>query len=192
MPDSAWERVDLVQVRGKGLSAGDLEELARGWVERLAGIARVVVNDRSDVAVAAGAAGAHLGADDVPLPDARRTAPPGFVLGASAHDRAELLRAAAEGADYAGLGALYPTETKPGARPFDAARAGLDAPVEELAIPVLAIGGIDAGRVCGAFRVPAVTGVAVSGAVQRASDPARAIENVRAALDDAWKERGTR
>jgi thiamine-phosphate diphosphorylase len=181
--------VDLVQVRGKDLSAGALEELAGGWVARLEGIARVVVNDRIDVALAAGAGGAHLGADDIPLEEARRVVPGPFLLGASTHDREELLAAARAGADYAGLGAFFGTATKPGARALDVARTGLDAPVEELAIPVLAIGGIGPQRVADALRVPAVTGVAVSGAIQYAPDPAGAIDELRAALEVAWEGR---
>lgn len=189
MPDSSWSRVDIVQVRGKDLSAGELEELARGWVARLAGVSRVVVNDRVDVALAAGAMGAHLGDDDLPLEDARRAAPRPFLLGASTHNREELLHAAAAQADYAGLGAFFSTSTKAGARPLGPADAGLDAPLAELEIPVLAIGGIDASKVAAALRVPAVTGVAVSGAIQESSDPAGAIASLRTALEEAWEER---
>jgi thiamine-phosphate pyrophosphorylase len=182
--------VDLVQVRGKVLPAGELEELAAGWVERLAGLPnRVIVNDRTDAALAANADGVHLGPDDVPVGAARGTAPGGFVIGTSAHDRDELLRAQAAGADYAGLGAFHATGTKPGARPLDLDRDGLRTPIENLSIPVLAIGGIDASRIAGALRVPAVTGIAVSAAVQAADDPEQAIERLREALEEAWKLR---
>lgn len=189
MPDSIWAKVDLVQVRGKSVTAAELEDVASGWVRRLNGTVPVIVNDRCDVAVAAGADGSHLGQDDLPLSEARRLAPPGFLLGASAHSREELLRAAAQGADYAGLGAFFDSPTKPSSRVLDFEDAGLDAPIEGLGIPVLAIGGVDAGRVVEAFRIPAVTGVAVSGFVQGASDPGQAIEDMRGALEKVWRGR---
>lgn len=185
-----WSRVDLVQVRGKALPAGELEDLASGWVARLARLpTRVIVNDRADAALAASAHGVHLGSDDLPPEAVRTTAPAGFLIGVSARDRDELLRAQAAGADYIGLGAFHATGTKPDARPLAPERDGLCASIEELSIPVLAIGGIDARRVAGAFRVPAVTGVAVSAAVQAADDPGQAIGGLREALDEAWKVR---
>jgi thiamine-phosphate pyrophosphorylase len=182
----------MVQVRGKGLAAGELEEVAAAWVERLAGLpSRVVVDDRPDVALAARADGVHLGAEDLPLEAARALAPR-LLLGASTHDREELLAAQAAGADYAGLGAFHATGTKSRAQLLDPERAGLWDPVPGLAIPVLAIGGLDASRTAGALRVPAVTGIAVSAAVQEADDPERAIERLREALDEAWMAREER
>lgn len=190
LSDAAWSRVDLVQVRGKALAAGELEELSAGWVERLADLpVRVIVNDRADAALAANAHGVHLGPDDLPLEAARAVAPVGFLIGASAHDRDELLRAQAAGADYAGLGAFHATGTKPGARPLDPDRDGLRAPIENLSIPVLAIGGLDASRIAAALRVSAVTGIAVSAAIQAADDPAHAIERLRGAVQEAWQAR---
>ena len=172
------------------MAAGELEELAAGWVERLAGLpVRVVVNDRLDVALATRAHGAHLGADDLPLETARRLAPSGFILGASTHDRRELLAAQASGADYGGLGAFYPTGTKSGARLLEPDRNGLSSPVAGLSIPVLAVGGLDASRVARAFRSPAVTGVALSSAIQAAEEPGTAIERLREALEEAWRAR---
>ena len=186
--DHAWARVDLVQVRGKRLAAGELEELTRGWMARLAGLpVRVVVNDRLDVALAAGADGVHLGRADLPLEAAREMVPDGFVIGGSSHDREELLAVQSAGADYAGLGAFSGTSTKPDARPLDADRAGLGGPVEGLEIPVLAIGGVVPASVERAFGIPAVTGVAVSGAIQSAEDPGAAIEALFCALAAVWE-----
>lgn len=185
-----WSRVDLVQVRAKGLSSGELETLAAGWVDRLAALTpHVIVNDRPDVALAAGAHGAHLGSDDLSLSAARSLAPAGFLLGASAHGREELLAAQTAGADYAGLGAFHATGTKPDSQPLDLDRDGLRLPVEELTIPVLAIGGMDGVRLADALRIPAVTGVAVSAVIQSAPDPEAAIDELRGALEDAWRAR---
>lgn len=187
--DEEWARVDLLQVRGKDLPAGEMEELVRAWIARLAGLpTRVVVNDRLDVALAAGADGVHLGQEDLPLDRARSLAPPGFLLGASTHGRGELLAAQRSGADYAGLGAFFGTGTKPGAGLLEPAGAGVLSTIPDLEIPVLAIGGITPARVDEALRIPAVTGVAVSGAIQEAPDPGRAIRDHHWALHAAWEE----
>lgn len=184
LDEEAWSAVDLVQVRGKCLSPADLEGAARDWVERLEGVpTAVIVNDRVDVALAVGADGAHLGGDDMPLEAARESVPEGFLLGRSAHTRDELLLAQAAGADYAGLGAFYPSSTKPEAVPLDPSRAGLLAPFPALTIPVLAIGGLTVSRVADVLRVPVITGVAVSGAIRDAADPRRAVRELREALD---------
>lgn len=187
--DEDWTRVDLLQVRGKALPAGELEDLTRAWIARLAGLStRIVVNDRLDVALATGAHGVHLGREDLPLDRARALAPPGFLVGGSTHGRDELLAAQAAGADYAGLGAFFVTETKPEAHPLEPSEAALTAPIPELEIPVLAIGGLTSARVVQALRIPAVTGVAVSAAIQAASDPGAAIRDLHQALDRAWGE----
>ena len=166
---SAWGDVDLVQVRGKGLPAGDFERLVVRWLEAAAGTpTRIVVNDRLDVALATGAHGVHLGRTDLPVREARRVAP-GLLLGASAHDREELVEAQRSDADYAGLGAFHASRTKPAALLLDPVRAGLLEPVPELRLPVLAIGGITPERIPEAFALPVVTGVAVSEAIQAAN-----------------------
>ncbi|HET6637630.1 MAG TPA: thiamine phosphate synthase [Gemmatimonadota bacterium] len=186
-----WGMVDLVQVRGKDLPAAELEALARVWIDAL-GRPRstlVVVNDRLDVALAAGADGVHLGRADLPPAEARSLAPRDFLIGVSAHDRPELGLAQRSEADYAGLGAFYPTRTKAGAAVLASGDAAWRMPVPELTIPVVAIGGIAAGRVPEVMALPAVTGIAVSEAIQGAPDPAEAIRGLRSALDRAWRER---
>lgn len=185
---AAWGAADLVQVRGKGLAAGDLEALVRGWLAAVAADAtRIVVNDRLDVALATGAHGVHVGRADLP-PEAIRARAPELLLGMSAHDRAELLEAQAAGADYAGLGAFYGSRTKPEAVVLDRGRAGLLGPSPGLRIPVLAIGGITAERIPDVLSVPVVTGIAVSEAIQGAIDPAEAVARLRSALDRAWAD----
>ena len=185
--DDAWARIDVLQVRGKTLRAGELESLTRAWIARLAGLpTRIVVNDRLDVALASGAHGVHLGQEDLPIDVARSLAPPGFLIGGSTHDRAELLAAQAAGADYAGLGAFFGTGTKAGAQRLDPSLAGVAASIPDLEIPVLAIGGITPGQVVETLRMPAVTGIAVSAAIQEAPDPRDAIRDFRRALQRAW------
>ena len=100
--------VTAIQLRLKSATPRELVDLARTLVAALA--VPVLVNDRPDVALAAGAAGVHLGPDDLPVSLARRIAPPGFVIGASVGsvDEAEL----AVEADYWGIGPWRETTTK--------------------------------------------------------------------------------
>ncbi|AOU99045.1 thiamine-phosphate diphosphorylase [Acidihalobacter yilgarnensis] len=103
-----------------------------------------IVNDDLDLAVACGADGLHIGADDAPLAEARARLGPEAVIGISCYNRLDLAReAAAAGADYLAFGSLYPSQTKP-----EAVAAGLalihDA--RTFGRPVCAIGGIDAGN----------------------------------------------
>lgn len=100
--------VTSVQLRLKGASARELAAAARALVGALR--VPVLVNDRPDVALASGAAGVHLGPGDLPVALARRMAPPGFILGASAGSPEEA--SAAAGADYWGVGPWRATETK--------------------------------------------------------------------------------
>jgi len=187
----AWRSVDVVQVRGKDLPAGDLEALVRLWLGALERhpSTLVVVNDRLDVALAAGADGVHVGREDLPVADVRRLAPQGFVIGVSAHSRRDIELAQRSEADYAGLGAFYPTRTKAGAPIRDFGGPEWRSPIPELTMAVVAIGGITASRVAEVVAVPAVTGIAVSEAIQDAREPAEAIRMLRSALDSAWRER---
>ena len=184
--DETWSYVDLVQVRGKALSTGELESAARRWVRRLRDLPTlVIVNDRVDVALAAGADGTHLGRSDLGIRRAREVAGEGFVLGASTHNREELLEAQDGGADYAGLGAFYLSPTKHDTTQLELNRAGLEDRVSGLTIPVLAIGGVTVERIPAVLEVPAITGVAVGSAIQHARDPARAIRDLRVELKRA-------
>jgi thiamine-phosphate diphosphorylase len=100
---------------------------------------RVVVNDRTDVALAAGADGVHLRSDGPPVAAVRAITPRGFLVGRSAHDDEEIDRAA--GADYLIFGTVFATPSKPGVK-----GQGLDAlrrAVERFHGPVLAIGGVN-------------------------------------------------
>lgn len=130
--------VSAVQLRRKHADARDLAEEGRALIAALP--VPVLINDRLDVALAVGAAGAHLGPDDFPVAAARRLTPPGFLIGASVGGPAEAEFGAE--ADYWGIGPWRATRTKPDAgAPLGA--AGFSA-ILALAgrIPCVAIGGV--------------------------------------------------
>lgn len=173
-PDGAGT-VDAVQVRAK--QASDREVVA--WTRQLVAELRprgrrVIVNDRLDLALAAGADGVHLGRNDLAVADARALAPEGFLVGATCRSPEHAVRARVEGADYAGVGPVHATPTKPGL-PDPLGLDVLAATARE--IPAIAIGGITAARVRDVMAAGA-HGVAVVAAVWRDPDPLRAAREI--------------
>lgn len=141
-----------------------------------------VVDDRVDLALAAGAGGVHVGADDLPVDAVRRVAGPDLIIGATARDPEAARARVAEGADYLGAGPTYATTSKDGLPdPLGPQRVGEVA--RSVAVPVLAIAGITAGRVP-ALLAEGVAGVAVIGAVTRAADPPAAVREFLRALPE--------
>lgn len=130
--------VTSVQLRLKRVEPRELVMLARNLVAAVP--VPVLVNDRLDVAMAAGAAGVHLGADDLPVALARRVAPPGFLIGASVGGIAEL--EAGQGADYWGVGPWHPSTTKPDAGAALGAEGFRRIVAQAGGIPCIAIGGV--------------------------------------------------
>lgn len=108
-----------------------------------------IVNDRVDLALAAGADGVHLGQDDLPLPEARslakRSGRRDLLIGLSTHSPEQALAAEREGADYIGYGPVYATRTKENNVPA-VGPASLEAVLKSVSIPVVAIGGIKLGH----------------------------------------------
>jgi thiamine-phosphate diphosphorylase len=139
--------VHLVQVRERDLDGGPLTRLVASCVDAVRGTGtRVLVNDRLDVALAAGAHGVHLRADSFSARRARASAPSPFLIGRSVHSLAEAVAAADEGAaDYLIFGTVYETSSKPG-RPV-AGVAELASVAAATPLPVLAIGGITPARI---------------------------------------------
>lgn len=138
------------------------------------GGARLIVNDRADIALAAGADGVHLGADDLPVRAVRAIVGPTALIGASCRDAESARRAEAEGADYLGVGPAFATSTKSGL-PEALGPAGVGRVAAAVGVPVIAIGGVDAGRATALMEAGA-WGIAVCGAVFAASDPLAAVE----------------
>lgn len=139
---AAHAGVHLIQIRQPQLEGGALTRLVERAVLAAKGTpARILVNDRVDVALAAGAHGVHLRADSMPAARVRAIAPPAFVIGRSAHAPDEGARAAQTGnLDYLIFGTVFPSRSKPGVAP-----AGVDALAAACAgvpLPVLAVGGM--------------------------------------------------
>lgn len=179
--------VDALQLREKALADRELLARARALVEmaRPSGGA-VVVNDRADIAVLAGAHGVHLGQDDLTVGDVRKLAGSGLIVGVSASTPEQAIAAAGDGADVIGIGAMFPTMTK---RKDRIAGPGLlraclgDARVAS--VPHLAIGGITAENVGEAVDAGA-RGVAVSGAVCGAQDPGSVCAALLEGVSGSW------
>ena len=170
----------MIQLRDKTLGGRELLTAARA-IQALCGSfgATCIVNDRVDVALAAGADGAHVGQTDLPPPEARALLR-GRILGVSAHTVEEAVAAEAAGADYIGVGAIYATTSKANAR----APLGPEALARFRAavrIPIVAIGGITAENVGPVIRAGA-DGVAVIAAVVGAPDIAEAARRLCAQI----------
>jgi thiamine-phosphate pyrophosphorylase len=165
--------ISSVQVRCKACPDRDRYELAKSAVAlcRAAG-ATCLVNDRVDIALAAGADGAHVGSEDLPVAVARRLLGPSAVLGVTARSPEEALAAERDGADYIGAGPCYATSTKAGL-PAPIGPEGLAAIAGAVSIPVFAIGGVSAAALSELFAAGAY-GAAVISAVASAPNPTAA------------------
>lgn len=175
---------DAIQIRDKsstaynlGRVAAEIQPLARKFG------AALFVNDRVDVALLAGADGAHLGQDDLPAREARRILPRPLLIGVSAGTREEARRAERDGADYIGAGPVFATATKPDAgEPLGLERfAEIAAAV---GIPVVAIGGITVENVAQVFAAGA-RGAAVVSAVVSADDIGAAARALKRRIAEA-------
>jgi thiamine-phosphate pyrophosphorylase len=131
--------------------------------------ARFLVNDRLDVALAVDADGVHLGQDDMPVALARRLLGQGKLLGVSVHCEADILQAELDGADHLSISPVFATSTKLDHQtPLEL--AGVCTLARRAHVPVLAIGGIDAGNAADVIRAGAC-GICVVSAVIAAADP---------------------
>lgn len=154
--------VTIVQYRAKAADGGvlyaeacKLKELCDKYSVPL------IINDRLDIALAVGAAGVHLGQDDLSCAVARRLLGEDFIIGVSAHNPAEAVQAVSEGADYLGCGAVFGTATK-----HDVAKLGLEnlrAIRKAVAVPMVGIGGITADNYAEVLATGADGAAIVSG-----------------------------
>ncbi len=176
--------VSVVQLRDKTATDAAMVAQARALKGLLAPLGvPLIVNDRLEVALAAGADGLHLGQEDMAPGAARRALGPEAILGVSAGDAAEAKIADPAVVDYVGVGPVYLTGSK-----ADAGAAigleGLRALAALLAPPVVAIGGIQAGNAAEVMAC-GVQGVAVVSAICGARDPEAAARALRRCIDAA-------
>ncbi len=160
-----------LQLRVKSTSAAEHLTIARTLVERARRHdANVIINDRLDVAITSGAAGVHLGQDDLPLTHARAVASTHpLVVGISTHDVDQAREAERDGADYIGFGPMFPTQTKTNA--LDPRAEGELANIRAaVSLPIVAIGGITE-ETAASVLARGADAVAMIGALRTAPDP---------------------
>jgi thiamine-phosphate pyrophosphorylase len=156
---AARDGVEMIQIRAKELSAGALAELVRAAVTN-GRQAKILVNTRTDIALACGAHGVHLPAGSMSPDTIRRITPVGFLIGVSCHNSDELRAAEREGADFAVFGPVFPSFTKLltpiGIQAFREAAASVR-------LPVYALGGVTAENApqCIAAGAAGVAGISL-------------------------------
>lgn len=155
--------VTLVQYRAKTASSAEMYAEAL-QLKALCDSFKVplIINDRLDIAMAVGAAGVHLGQDDLPCAAARKILGEDYIIGVSAHNPAEAAEALQSGADYLGCGAVFGTATKADVQKLGT--EGLAAICKAKGLPVVGIGGVTADnyrevRVAGADGAAIVSGI---------------------------------
>lgn len=182
--------VTAIQVREKSLGGRAFLDEITTLRRLLAGSAvPLFVNDRVDLALAAGADGVHVGQEDLPAAQARRLVGTKLLLGVSVATEDEARRAITDGADYVSVSPVFLTPTKPDAE----SAVGL-AGVERIrravpAAPLLAIGGIDSGNARSVVTAGA-DGVSVVSAIMAATDPEAAAAALRLEVEAGLAERG--
>jgi thiamine-phosphate pyrophosphorylase len=169
--------VRIFQLRVKTSHTGEFFELAG----RLASLIHqgggcFIVNDRCDVALAAGADGVHLGQEDLSLADARAVLGPRLLVGVSTHNLEQAMEAEAGGANYIAYGPVFPTTSKANPDPVVGVE-GLRQVCGRVQLPIVAIGGITAQNVRSVLAA-GIDCVAVITAVLSAPDPAMAITDL--------------
>lgn len=170
--------VTLLQLRDKQASRDELTAQAK----RLLPLCRrygvpLIINDYPEVALKSGAHGVHVGQDDMAYEEARRMLGPDRIIGVSAHNPEEALRAQAAGADYLGCGAVFGSATKDGVQTLTP--MGLRAICRAVALPVVGIGGIDETNIH-ELNGSGAAGVAVVSALFAKEDKEAAARRLRA------------
>lgn len=169
--------VDLVQLREKNLTS--LQYFQRAYaVKQITDKYQIplLIDDRLDIAQAVKAAGVHLGQKDLPVEIARQILGPDAIIGATAKTLDQAQTAVEQGADYLGVGAIFPTTTH-----VETVRTSVDTLKtikQTVDIPVYAIGGLNATNVA-AVKPAKVDGVAVVSAIMKAHDPLTAAQQLR-------------
>lgn len=168
--------VTLVQLREKDLCSRDFLNYAKKikTITDKFGIP-LIINDRADIALACDAAGVHAGSEDIPIADLRKILGAGKIIGATAKTPEQALKAQADGADYLGVGAIFPTSTKETVLTDIETLKKICA---EVNVPVCAIGGITAEN-CEILAGSGISGIAVVSAITGSPDPEKASRKLK-------------
>ncbi len=179
---------NMVQLREKDLPAGKLFDLASRLRSITSGRALLIINDRADAALAAGADGVQLPEDGLPV-DAARMIGSRLLVGRSVHSVAGGVRAVADGADFLIAGSAFATASHPGAAPQGLGLiSGL---ADAVGAPVIGIGGIDAGNIDSVMESGA-SGAAVIRAITESESPGLAARELRRRMIRAWESASSR
>ncbi|WP_440970804.1 thiamine phosphate synthase [Peribacillus frigoritolerans] len=174
--------VSIVQLREKNNSSLSFYKKASALKQLLNELSiPLIINDRVDIALAVGAEGIHIGQDDLPLPVVKKMVPEDMIVGVSVSTFEEALEAERNGADYIGVGSVFPTKTKQDATLM--ALEDLGEICRGVSIPAVAIGGITADNIS-ALSDSGLSGTAVVSAIMNADNPKTASESLLKIIKD--------
>ncbi len=174
--------VSLIQLREKERSTREYIDLAHkvGALAQEFGVP-LIIDDRIDVALASGVQGVHLGQSDMPIKTARKILGEDFIIGATAKTVEQALEAFEQGADYLGVGAIYPTTTK--VKTVLTSTEMLDKICRAVPIPVNAIGGLNKDNI-DVLKGIGISGICAVSAIMKADDPENAVKELSAAVKE--------
>lgn len=174
--------VSLIQLREKERSTREYIDLAHkvGALAQEFGVP-LIIDDRIDVALASGVQGVHLGQSDMPIKTARKILGEDFIIGATAKTVEQAVEAFEQGADYLGVGAIYPTTTK--VKTVLTSTEMLDKICKAVPIPVNAIGGLNKDNI-DVLKGIGISGICAVSAIMKADDPENAVKELSAAVKE--------
>ncbi|MET1177744.1 thiamine phosphate synthase [Peribacillus simplex] len=174
--------VSIVQLREKNNSSLSFYKKASALKQLLNELSiPLIINDRVDIALAVGADGIHIGQDDLPLTVVKQMVPEDMIVGVSVSTLEEAHEAERNGADYIGVGSVFPTKTKQDATLM--AIGDLEEICRSVSIPAVAIGGITADNIS-ALSDSGLSGTAVVSAIMNAESPKSASESLLKIIKD--------
>lgn len=174
--------VTIIQLREKNRTTREYIDLANAVHEITKEFnVPLIIDDRIDVMLATGSEGVHVGADDMPVAKARELIGKDKILGATAKTVETAVKAYKDGADYLGVGAIYPTTTK--VKTILTSTETLDAITKTVPIPVNAIGGLNANNL-GVLEGINIAGVCAVSAIMKADSPKEAAKELKQAFED--------
>lgn len=172
--------VTIVQLREKNSSGKIFYEKALRLKELLSHYqVPLIINDRVDIALAVNADGVHVGQDDLPLTSVRKIVPESMIVGVSVSNVEEAKEAEKNGANYIGVGSIYPTQTKSDAKIIP--EGMLEKVANSVSIPAVAIGGIHLDNVQTIIH-SGISGIAVVSSIMEAKNPKQAAQLFRKVL----------